>query len=118
MRNVFTVNAWIIDSNGTKNTLSGYPKDFDSKNYVDDDHPLPDGNVEKAQRRAEGDFSDVWGAMCKRDDRMIQTVIITDIYGLNYGIKSYGTFPEPEPEPPTPEPDENNDLTQEETENV
>jgi hypothetical protein len=26
--NVFTVNAWIIDSNGTFNYISGYPKAF------------------------------------------------------------------------------------------
>ena len=119
MRSIFTVNAWIVDSNGTKNILSGYPKDFDSKNYADDDHPLPDGNPDKAQKRAEGDFSDVWGAFCKRDDRMIQTVVMYDVYGAIVDRKSMGNFPEPEPEP-TPEPDSdgNNDLTQEDSGNA
>ena len=100
-RNIFIVNAQIIDANGTFNNLSGYPKNFDSRNYSDD--------VDKAKRRAEGDMSEVWGAMCKRDDRQIQTVFLTDIFGNQYGKKSFGAFkdPEPQPEPePEPEPEE------------
>ena len=34
--NIYTVNAWIVDSNGTFNYLSGYPKAFNSKNYQND----------------------------------------------------------------------------------
>ena len=90
-RNIFIVNAQIIDKNGTFNNLSGYPKNFDSRNYSDD--------VDKAKRRAEGDMSETWGAMCKRDDRMIQTVSMTDIFGNQYGKKSFGAFRDIEPEP-------------------
>lgn len=49
-RNIFAVDAFIVDANGTKSTVSGYPKDFDSKNYGDD--------VAKARKRADGDMSE------------------------------------------------------------
>lgn len=92
-RNIFTVSAFIVDANGTKSNLSGYPKDFDSRNYQDD--------IAKARKRADGDFSEVWGAFCKRDDRQIQTVTLTNIFGEQLDKKSMGGFPtdEPEPEP-------------------
>lgn len=90
-RNIFTVSAYIIDANGTKNNLSGYPKDFDSRSYDDD--------IAKARKRADGDFSEVWGAMCKRDDRMIQAVTLTNIFGELLDRKSMGSFPADEPEP-------------------
>ena len=87
-REIYTVNAWIVDANGTKNTLSGYPKDFDSKNYSND--------VKKAFRRAQGDLSEVWGAFCKRDDRMIQTVTLSQSDGLVLDCRSDGKFEEVE----------------------
>lgn len=96
MRNIFIVDAIIVDSNGTMNHLSGYPKPFDSNSY--------DGDVAKARKRADGDFSEVYGAMCKRDDRQIQTVTLTNIFGELLDRKSMGGFPEPAP---TPTPDEN-----------
>lgn len=86
MREIYIVNAQIVDANGTFNTMSGYPKTFDSKNYSDD--------VEKAQRRAEGEFSECWGAMCKRDDRMIQTVTLSTVSGFQLDRKTSGKFPD------------------------
>lgn len=88
MREIYIVNAQIVDANGTFNTMSGYPKTFDSKNYSDD--------VEKAQRRAEGEFSECWGAMCKRDDRMIQTVTLSTVSGFQLDRKTSGEFPSEE----------------------
>ena len=88
-RQIFIVNAYIVDANGTFNVLSGYPKTFDSRNYSDD--------INKAQRRAEGEFSEAWGAMCKRDDRQIQTVTLGTADGFQLDKKSSGTFVEPEP---------------------
>lgn len=89
MRNIFRVEAWIIDSNGTFSALTGYPKNFDSNNY--------DGDVDKAFRRAQGDFSEVWGAYCKRDDRIMQTVLLMQANGQVIDRKSVGSFPaEPE----------------------
>lgn len=94
-RNIFTVNAYIIDANGTKNNLSGYPKDFDSRNYNDD--------IAIARKRADGNFSEAWGAMCKVDTRQIQTVTLTNIYGEMLDRKSMGIFLVTEPEEPVEE---------------
>lgn len=62
-RNIFEVYAKIIDANGAYNTLNGYPKVFDSRNYDDD--------IDKALKRATGEFSETFGAFCKRDDRQL-----------------------------------------------
>lgn len=86
MREIFIVTAHIVDANGTFNVLDGYPKKFDSQNYG--------GDIEKTRRRAEGDFSEVWGAMCKRDDRMIQTVILQTVGGTQIDYKTSGGFPD------------------------
>ena len=90
MRNIFIVNAFIVDANGTFANMSGYPKTFDSKNYGDD--------VDKAKKRAEGDMSEQWGEMCKRDDRQIQTVMLSDVFDNVFEKKSMGNFPTVEPE--------------------
>lgn len=84
-RDIYIVEAHIVDSNGSFNFLSGYPKTFDSKNYGDD--------LEKTRRRAEGDFSEVWGGFCKRDDRTIQTVTLCLVDGYQLDRKSTGEFP-------------------------
>lgn len=86
MRNIFLVDAMIVDANGTFNHLDGYPKKFDSKSYGDD--------VDKTRRRAEGDFSEVWGAMCKVDTRMIQTVTLSTVDGFLIDHKTTGQFAE------------------------
>ena len=87
-RQIFIVNAQIVDSTGKLSILSGYPKSFDSKNYGDD--------IDKAQRRADGDLSDVWSDMCKRDDRQIQTVTLSTVDGFTLETKTTGSFPEDE----------------------
>lgn len=84
MRNIFIVDAMIVDANGTFNHLQDYPKKFDSKNYNDD--------VDIARKRAEGDMSEVWGAMCKVDTRQIQTVTLIDVFGNTLEKKSIGNF--------------------------
>lgn len=88
-RQIFIVDAHIVDANGTFNYLEGYPKKFDSRNYQDD--------VDKAQRRAEGDMSETWGAMCKVDTRQIQTVTLMTADGQLLEKKTMGTFAEPVP---------------------
>jgi len=97
-QNIFTVNAWIVDSNGTFNYLSGYPKAFNSKNYNND--------ADKALRRAKADFHTTIGTLCTRDDRQLQTVTLQDMYGnMVESPFSTGDLPpisEPEPEPETP----------------
>ena len=95
-RQIFKVDAFIVDANGTFNTLANYPKIFDSKNYGND--------IDKAKRRAEGEFSDAWGAMCKVDTRQVQTCILSTVSGFVIEIKTMGELaPLPDPEPEEPE---------------
>ncbi len=92
-RNIFEVYAKVVDSNGAYNTLSGYPKVFDSRLY--------DNNIDKALLRARGEFYDTIGAMCKRDDRQLQTVILMSADGFIIERECIGQvadLPEPEPE--------------------
>lgn len=85
MRNIFIINAQIVDANGAFNFIDGYPQIVDSKSYQ--------GDVDKARRRADGLFSEAWGAMCKIDTRLIQTVTLEDVYGNQLDRKSMGSFP-------------------------
>ena len=89
-RQIFIVNAVIVDANGTFNTLDGYPKKFDSRNYQND--------IDKTQRRAEGGFSEAWADMCKVDTRQIQTVTLETVDGFQLDRKTSGGFKE-DPEP-------------------
>lgn len=91
-RQIFIVSASIVDANGSYANLSGYPKTFDSHNYGDD--------IDKAQRRAIGDMSEAFGAMCKRDDRQLQTVLCMTADGFVIKKESIGQIAElPDPEP-------------------
>ena len=91
MRNIYIINAQIVDATGAFHTLDGFPQIVDSNNYQ--------GDVDKARRRADGIFSEAWGAMRKRDDRLIQTVTLEDVYGNQLDRKSMGGFPaDPAPE--------------------
>ena len=86
-RQIFIVDAYIVDANGTFNNIQGYPKRFDSRSYNDD--------IEKTQRRAEGDMSDAWGAMCKVDTRQVQTVTLTTADGFQVERKTMGALADP-----------------------
>ena len=85
-RQIYIVDAMIVDANGTFNHIDGYPKKFDSKNYQND--------IDKTQRRAEGDMSEAWGAMCKVDTRQIQTVTLTTVDGFQVEKRTSGAFAE------------------------
>ena len=85
-RQIFIVSAQIVDSTGAFHFIDGYPKTFDSNNYNND--------VQKAQRRAEGDAYEQWSAFCKRDDRLMQTVSVTTIDGYQVYMKADGKFPD------------------------
>lgn len=89
-RQIYTVNATIVDANGAFHVLDGYPKNFDSKSYGDD--------VDKAKKRADGDMSEAWGGMCKQDTRLIQTVTLSDMFGNVIEKKSMGDFAENAPQ--------------------
>lgn len=85
MRNIYLVTAWIVDSTGTLHILEGYPKSFDSNSYNND--------IDKALQRARGEYHEIIGTLCKRDDRQIQTVTLTDIRGSHMEAPfSIGSF--------------------------
>lgn len=101
-RAIFEVYAKVVDANGAYNTLSGYPKVFDSKLYNND--------VELARKRAYAAWYEVLGTMGKRDDRELQFAMVIDSsIGLQIELARFGDLaelPDPEPEPePTPEPE-------------
>lgn len=86
-RNIFIVDAIVVDANGTFNHLSGYPKQFDSRSYQDD--------IDKTQRRAESDMFEAWSGMCKQDTRQVQTVVMYTVDGSLIERRTTGAFAEP-----------------------
>ena len=89
-RQIFRVDAWIIDSNGTYHQYEGCPTNYDSNSYS--------GDIDKTKTRAEGFFSEIWSAMCKVDNRQVQTVTLCTADGFQLAFKSRGSFPvDPEP---------------------
>ena len=93
-RQIYIVDAAVVDANGTYNKLSGYPKLFDSRSY--------DNDIAKTRRRAEGDAAEAYGAMCKVDSRQLQTVVLMTADGAVLDRKFIGgiaDLPDPEPEP-------------------
>ena len=101
-RAIYEVYAKVVDANGAYNTLSGYPKVFDSRSYSND--------PAKALQRAKGEFHETFGAMCKRDDRQLQVVLLLTADGRQVDRQTIGAIapdPDPEPEPePEQEPEE------------
>ena len=92
-RQIFIVDAHIVDANGTFNYITGYPKTFDSRSYNND--------IDKTQIRAIGDASDVFGDMCKVDTRQLQTVVVMTADGFVVEKRTIGKIadvPDPEPE--------------------
>ena len=83
-RQIYIVDAFVVDANGTFNPLSGYPKTFDSRNY--------DNDTDKALKRATGDFSEAFGAMCKQDTRQLQTVVLMSADGFTIEAKHIGAI--------------------------
>lgn len=85
-REIYEVYAKVVDSTGAYNTLSGYPKVFDSRSY--------DNDLDKTLRRARGEYYDTIGAMCKRDDRQVQTVLLIRSDGIVVDYMSVGQLAE------------------------
>lgn len=81
-RQIFEVYAKVVDATGAYNTLSSYPKTFDSRSY--------DGDIDKALKRATGEFCETFGAMCKNDSRQLQTVILMSADGFIIDRKNIG----------------------------
>lgn len=90
MRNIFIVNATIVDSNGTYSTVSGFPKRFDSESYVTSENP-----TETALRRAKAAYHTQLGLNYAVDGRMMQTVTLSQADGRIIMRESEGSFPAP-----------------------
>lgn len=81
-RQIYEVYAKVIDGSGAYNTLSGYPKTFDSRLYNND--------IDKTLMRATGEFASTWGAMCLREDRQLQMVMLMTADGFVIDKKVIG----------------------------
>lgn len=94
-RAIFEVYAKVIDANGAYNTLSGYPKVYDSRLY--------DNDIAKTLNRARGEYNSCLGTMYPRDDRQAQFALLIDAStGLvleSAYIGEIADLPDPEPEP-------------------
>ena len=94
-REIYRVEAYVVDANGALNPLSGYPKNFDSHSYDDD--------IEKALQRAKGSWNEALGAMAKVDSRQCQSASVIRISDGKQIFKDcigkIADLPDPEPEP-------------------
>ena len=90
-REIFEVHAKIVDANGTYNSLSGYPKVYDSRNYGND--------IDKTLQRARGGWHEALEAMSKIDTRQVQEAYIIRVSdGLQIEIEKIGKLAElPDP---------------------
>lgn len=82
-REIFEVVARVVDSNGTFNALTGYPKAYDSRSYNND--------VEKAQQRAIGEWHNALAAMSVADTRQCQVAFVYRVSdGMILGCEHIG----------------------------
>ena len=96
MRNIFEVDAIVVDANGTFNHMSGYPKRFDSNSYSED--------IEGTMKRAKAEYYNTLGSMYgNQSNRQIQTVMLTTVKGKVILSDSIGDFPTPVTEYPVDE---------------
>ena len=96
-RQIYVVNASVVDANGAWAVMTGYPKTFDSKTYVKN---YGEESVNIARKRAEGDAADMWSQMCLVDTRQVQLVTVTTADGhevLRYEDGVLAPLPDPEP---------------------
>lgn len=92
-REIFVVNACIVDANGTFSQLSGYPKAFDSKHYNND--------VNRAEARAYSEYHEVLSAMYMADTRQVQIAEVMQMStGMVLELRRVGTLADlPDPDP-------------------
>lgn len=92
-REIYQVDAYIVDANGTFNRLDGHPKLFDSKNYGND--------LAKTYQRANGAYCEAVAAMSKIDTRQLQIATLMIINsGNQLAVTKMGELADlPDPEP-------------------
>lgn len=90
-REIYEVQAKIVDANGTYNSLADYPKLFDSKNYGND--------IDKTLQRARGSWHAALDAMALVDTRQVQEAYIIRVSdGLQIELERIGKLAElPDP---------------------
>lgn len=81
-REIYIVNAHIVDANGTFNVLDGFPKLFDSRSYSNE--------PAKALKRAQGEYYETLGAMSKNDSRQLQVAYLMSSDGAILAQTCYG----------------------------
>lgn len=111
MRNIFIVNATqvvISESHpeGLFSTVSGYPKNFDSRNY-NSTVQNPDGDIDAALRAAKAEYYNRLSAnYTGSQNRVMATVTPEQADGREILRDSVGAFPDMTPPEPEPEPEE------------
>lgn len=96
-REIYEVNAKVVDAAGSYNNLTGYPKSFDSHQNED--------NLDKARNKACASYSDACSAgyTAATSGRPLTIVTLTRISdGMQLEKVQIGkmpTLPDPEPEP-------------------
>ena len=90
-RNIFTVNATQVVTSqanpiGIKSVVSGYPKDFDSKDYNDD--------IDLTKRKAKAEYYNRLGIMYDdtNESRIMKTVTLETADGFQLLHESIGGF--------------------------
>lgn len=95
MRNIFTVNATQVvvseaHPEGAYSVFTGYPKNYDSRDYNDD--------IELTRIVANAEYSDRVKQFALSKTRAKWTVTLTNADGDVLNKRTWGAFPEPTPE--------------------
>ena len=106
MRNIYTVNATQVVTSashpeGVRSVITGYPKDFDSRNYNATEEN-PNGDEQLALIVAQADYADRVKQLSLSGSRAQWTVTLERADGRQIDRKTWGAFPDmtpPEPEP-------------------
>ena len=111
MRNIFIVNATqvvISDAHpeGLFSVVSGYPKNYDSRNYNATEEN-PNGDPSAALNAAKSEYySRLSANYAGSAARVMATVTLEQADGRTILRESIGAFPDMTPEPPEPQPEE------------
>lgn len=85
-RNIFIVDAFKVNADGTSQHITNYPKTFNSDSY--------DGDVDKALKRAKGSFASTWSDFCSVDNYAMARVTLCDVAGNEIKREVLGELPQ------------------------
>ena len=86
-REIYEVDAKIVDASGNFSTVSGFPKIFDSASY--------NNSTDTARRRAYAAYHTQLGSMYAVDNRPLQIAMITRMSdGVEIEVERDGDMPE------------------------